>query len=230
MMPGSQPRIYSTKLPCAPAVTHGDGKQVSATNPAKGGEELVAYAVGLGQTNPPLTAGVPPSTAAPTSTLFAIDFNYRPNALATQPAGPSFFGAPDGFPTPVFTGATAGFVGLYQINFIVPPAPVGLLPCVDTTAIVPFTNVVQSNLTVSVGSAFSFDGAGICVHARLQESLQIDRSEGGAADTARTVRSILFEVRVRRGTSLLTDSASGALGNRFAAAVCSTSTAQCIVV
>jgi hypothetical protein len=68
-----------------------------------------------------------------------------------------------GFPTPAFTGATAGFVGLYQVNFIVPPPPPGLTPCVDTTAIVPFANAVQSNLTVSVGSAFSFDGAGICV-------------------------------------------------------------------
>src|ERR1700682_2605418 len=107
MMPGSQPRIYSTKLPCVPAVTHADGKQVSATNPAKGGEELVSYAVGLGQTNPPLPAGAPASTAASTGTLFAIDFNYHPNALASQPAGPSFFGTPDVFPTPVFTGATA---------------------------------------------------------------------------------------------------------------------------
>ncbi len=163
MTPGSQPRIYPTKLPCTPTVTHADGKPVSATNPAKGGEELVAYAVGLGQTNPPLTAGESASTAAPTVTLFAIDFNYRRNALPTQPAGPSFFFTPDMYPTPVFTGATAGFVGLYQINFIVPPVPNGLPTCVDTTGIVPFTNVVQSNLTVSVGSAFSFDGAGICV-------------------------------------------------------------------
>ncbi len=163
MMPSSQPRIYAAMFPCAPVVTHADGKPVSATNPAKGSEELVAYAVGLGQTNPPLTAGEPASRAAPTGAVFAIDFNYRPNALATKPAGPSFFGPPVGFPTPVFTGATPGFVGLYQINFIVPPPPAGLPPCVDTTAIVPFTNVVQSNLTVSVGSAFSFDGAGICV-------------------------------------------------------------------
>ena len=95
--------------------------------------------------------------------MFAIDFNYRSNVLATQPAGPSFPGTGMGFPTPAFTGATAGFVGLYQVNFIVPPPPPGLTPCVDTTAIVPFANAVQSNLTVSVGSAFSFDGAGICV-------------------------------------------------------------------
>ena len=163
IVPGSQQRFYPTPLPCPPIVTHADGKLVSATNPAKGGEELVGYAVGLGQTNPPLTVGVPAATAAPTLTVFAIDFNYRSNVLATQPAGPSFPGTGMGFPTPAFTGATAGFVGLYQVNFIVPPPPPGLTPCVDTTAIVPFANAVQSNLTVSVGSAFSFDGAGICV-------------------------------------------------------------------
>lgn len=163
MVPGSQPRSYLTPLPCPPMVTHADGKLVSALSPAKGGEEVVAYAVGLGQTNPPLTLGAPAATGAPTLTVFAIDFNYRTNALATRPAGPSFPGTGVGFPTPAFTGATPGFVGLYQINFIVPPPPPGLTACVDTTAIIPFTNAVQSNLTVSVGSAFSFDGAGICV-------------------------------------------------------------------
>jgi hypothetical protein len=39
-------------LPCPSIVTHADGSMVSAASPAKAGEELVAYAVGLGQTNP----------------------------------------------------------------------------------------------------------------------------------------------------------------------------------
>jgi hypothetical protein len=52
---------------------------------------------------------------------------------------------------------------LYQINFIVPPPPAGLPPCPDPATIVAFGNVAPSNLTVSVGSNFSFDGAGICV-------------------------------------------------------------------
>jgi hypothetical protein len=90
---------------------------------------------------------------------FNLDFNYRPNALATEPVSKG--------PVPLFAGATQGFVGLYQINFVVPPAPAGTLPC-ENFAVLPLDasnagSVVHSNLTVSVGSAFSFDGAGICV-------------------------------------------------------------------
>ncbi len=162
VMPGWASHHSSSALPCAPLVTHADGKLVSATNPAKSAEELVAYAIGLGQTNPPLSTGQAPDTGAPTLTVFAIDFNYRPNALAAKPL---FLGSVFPSPAPLFTGATPGFVGLYQINFIVPPAPAALPPCVDPNTAGPYANVVQSNLTVSVGSVFSFDGAGICVQS-----------------------------------------------------------------
>jgi uncharacterized protein (TIGR03437 family) len=49
---------------------------------------------------------------------------------------------------------TSGFVGLYQVNFVVPELPAGYLwRC----------GMVNSNLTVSIGRKTSFDGAGICV-------------------------------------------------------------------
>jgi uncharacterized protein (TIGR03437 family) len=150
-------------LPCPPMVTHADGSMVSATKPAKSGEELVAYATGLGETNPPLTTGTPAPAAYPTQTTFSIDFNYRPNALATKPAPSSAESKAPLWVPPQFIGVTAGFIGLYQINFTVPPAPAGLAPCVDPSTAGPYANVVQSNLTVSIGSDFSFDGAGICV-------------------------------------------------------------------
>jgi uncharacterized protein (TIGR03437 family) len=145
-------------LPCTPIITHGDGRPVSAILPAKAGEELVAYATGLGATNPVLTTGQPAARSSPTVTAFGIDFNFRPNALATQP---SAVGVPTS--VPLFTGATKGYVGLYQINFIVPPPLAGLPPCVDFSSIVAGGIAVTSNLTVSVGSNYSFDGAGICV-------------------------------------------------------------------
>lgn len=56
----------------------------------------------------------------------------------------------------MYSGLTPGFVGLYQINFILPSTPVGTQAC---------SGAVQSNLTVSVGGTASFDGAGICVAA-----------------------------------------------------------------
>jgi len=144
-------------LPCATVVAHADGSLVSVNTPAKAGEELVAYAVGLGQTNPPSVTGKLVTTAVPTQTTFTLDFNYRPNALAAKPLPNA--------PQPLFAGLTPGYVGLYQVNFVVPPVPQGTPACVDTSNLLPAPgqNFVQSNLTVSVGGAFSFDGARICV-------------------------------------------------------------------
>ncbi len=143
---GGEPPLIG-EAPCAPLIYHGNGQRVSWQNPASGGEELVAYATGLGQTNPPLSTGMPAASSSPALSSFNLDFNYRPNALATQPstAGP---------PTnpPLFAGSTQGYVGLYQVNFTVPPPPAGLVG-----------GLVYSNFTVSVGSFISFDGAGICV-------------------------------------------------------------------
>jgi uncharacterized protein (TIGR03437 family) len=55
---------------------------------------------------------------------------------------------------PLYSGLAPGYVGLYQINIVVPPPPPDTPACSST---------VQSNLTVSVGGTASFDGAGICV-------------------------------------------------------------------
>ena len=143
-------------LPCAPLVTHADGSLVMAGSPAQGGEELVAYAVGLGLTTPAVKTGQAPSTATPTSETFYLDFNFRPNALATQPMQPAVgccVPRPT-VPVPLYAGLSPGYAGLYQVNFVVPPPPAGVASCAGT---------VQSNLTVSVGGLTSFDGAGICV-------------------------------------------------------------------
>jgi hypothetical protein len=144
--------IYS----CPGLAAHADGSLVSQANPAKTGEELVLYAVGLGQTSPPQQTGKPAAAAAATITPVALDFNYRSNALATKP-GPTA-------PEPLFAGATQGFVGLYQVNFVVPPPPPGTPACQPYDGNTPINaNLVYSNLTVSVGGAYSFDGTGICV-------------------------------------------------------------------
>src|SRR5260370_40158699 len=51
--------VNGTSPPCDPIVTHGDGKPVNLSNPAKIGEELVMYAVGLGSTSPAVSTGSP---------------------------------------------------------------------------------------------------------------------------------------------------------------------------
>lgn len=67
-------------------ITHANGTAVSSLIPAVAGEELVAYATGLGQTNPALTTGQPAAASSPTIATYNLDFNYRPNALATRPS------------------------------------------------------------------------------------------------------------------------------------------------
>lgn len=157
--------VAGTSVPgtCPPLVMHANGDMVTATNPAMAGEELVAYATGLGRTTTPAITGQPIAAASTTMSTFALDFNFRANALGTKPSGArlGFVEPPD--VAPIFAGATPGFIGLYQFNFVVPQPPLDLAPCADITRIGPFENAVQSNLTVSIGSVYSFDGVGICV-------------------------------------------------------------------
>lgn len=153
--------IIDTGLPCPPLVTHADGSLVSGQNPARPGEEVVAYATGLGQTNPAASTGKIVSGTASTSRGFVLDFNFHLNAGPSKPVyGPA--PAPSADRVPAYTGLTPGFVGLYQINFKVPQPPGDLRPCVPATP----GEVFQSNLTVSVGGneySDAYDGAGICV-------------------------------------------------------------------
>jgi uncharacterized protein (TIGR03437 family) len=141
---------------CPPIVTHANGTKVTASSPAAVGEELAAWAFGLGQTTPAATTGQP-SAVAPAAETFNLDFNYQVNALATKP----YTGDPDRVPlVPLYAGLSPGYIGLYQVNFLVPSAPANGLPQCGT-------NGVQSNLTVSIGGQFSFDGAGICVATQI---------------------------------------------------------------
>jgi uncharacterized protein (TIGR03437 family) len=146
--------VNLTGLPCPAMVIHGDGTLVSTANPAKPGEELAVYTVGLGPTNPASREGQPAPAPIHTVQTFLIDYNFRANAFPTKPAS--------GSPIPLFSGLAPKYPGLYQINFVVPPLPPGILPC-TRSGIGLGADPVASNLTVSFGGSFSFDGAGICV-------------------------------------------------------------------
>ena len=162
---GDTPPSNTTGLGCAPMVTHSDGSLVSASKPAQVGEAITAWAVGLGQTNPGASTGQPAPAAAPTLQTISLDFNYAVNALAAKP----YTGRPEVKPPqPLFAGLAAGYIGLYQINFVVPPEPPNGTPrCAEPGTYGPGANVPQSNLTVSIGGGSSFDGAGICVATRI---------------------------------------------------------------
>jgi uncharacterized protein (TIGR03437 family) len=147
--------------PCQPVVTHANGMLVSNMSPATVGEELVAYAVGLGATNPAAPSGQPAAQPTPTAESFTLDFNFHANALASRPLVSQATAIIAPPPIPLFTGLTPGYPGLYQINFIVPPVPGGMPPCASGQA--NLLGLVNTNLTVSVEGSASFDGAAICV-------------------------------------------------------------------
>jgi uncharacterized protein (TIGR03437 family) len=85
---------------------HLNGTAVTSSSPGKPGEYLVMYLAGLGATKP----SVPSGTAAPgpPSTLASVTVT----PIVTVDSQPS---------TVYFAGLTPTFVGLYQIDFQVPP-------------------------------------------------------------------------------------------------------------
>jgi len=148
---------------CYPVVTHADGSLVDiqmggllqSQSEAQPGEVLVMYAYGLGPVTPPVQAGTPsPLPAAVATEAFYLRYDYSPDAAPTLP---QMAGAPTGKSQLQFVGLTPGQVGLYQINFLVPPPPAGTVACGAAG--------IQSNLTVGILAAAggSFDGAAICV-------------------------------------------------------------------
>ena len=148
-----RPRV----LPCGKLVLHTDGRPVEASRPARVGEELVMYALGLGQTQPLVPTGMATPSPPPPfpNAVFALHFDYTPNAPPSRNYRVNA-------PLPVYVGLVPGFVGLYQINFVVPPITAGFSSCGSSIVPVPIP-VVTSSLTVTLDGPFSFDGVGICV-------------------------------------------------------------------
>jgi uncharacterized protein (TIGR03437 family) len=158
---------------CQPVITHGDGRLVSQRDPARAGEALIAYALGLGDTNPSASTGVPAAQPAQPRTPVELSFDFTPNAPPVDVR--RLMGATV---RPLYVGLVPGLIGLYQINFTVPDIPRQVARCGGSTL---------SNLTVSMGqlpvpnalgSPGSFTGAGICVQPSENMAVEmIDRRE-----------------------------------------------------
>jgi hypothetical protein len=159
----SQPFRSPTQLILwSKAIFHGDGTPVEG-HPAAAGEELVMYAFGLGLTDPSVKTGQKtPASGVFFDTTKPLDaygiklyFDFRPNAPPSRPqvmVPNSVLVIADNI------GLVGGSVGLYQVNFTVPPVPAGTPPCNHGD--------IQSNLTVNLVGTWSFDGGGICVSPR----------------------------------------------------------------
>ena len=82
-----------------------------SSHPAKVGDALTIYAIGLGPTSPAVTSGVGAPAAEP---LARVVTNPKVCFAAFSPFNPGVC------VDPLFAGLTPNFVGLYQINVIVP--------------------------------------------------------------------------------------------------------------
>src|SRR5450759_2417550 len=121
---GDPPPQNITGLRCAPMVTHADGTLVSVDKPAQACEELTAWAVGLGYTDPPAVTGEIAPQARPVTARLDIDYSFRADALSVRPQPTvNILVFPN--PSAVYAALAQGFVGLYQINFIPPAVPLG---------------------------------------------------------------------------------------------------------
>jgi hypothetical protein len=121
---------------CHPAVTHADGTLVSNSSPARVGETIVVYLVGLGfcgfggaaLTGYAVTVPVQYPTSCGT-----VLFTYPLTAYAAQTtAPPPTTATPASLQTtvpPDWIGLIPGYVGLYQLNVTVPPMPAQVYPC-----------------------------------------------------------------------------------------------------
>jgi uncharacterized protein (TIGR03437 family) len=90
------------------SIVHGNGGTVTDSAPAQRGEVLALFATGLGDVEPAVAGGSPaPFIAISRSRQTPV---VRVGGVAAQT---------------VFSGLTPGFVGLYQINFVVPSTASG---------------------------------------------------------------------------------------------------------
>lgn len=96
------PGIFEVDSKHDGAILHSDFRLVSATNPAAPGEIVLIYATGLGSVTPPQVDG---HEASDTQVATATNPQVQ---IGNQPA------------TVEWTGLAPGFVGLYQINAMVP--------------------------------------------------------------------------------------------------------------
>ncbi|MFB3777671.1 MAG: hypothetical protein ACE141_08665 [Bryobacteraceae bacterium] len=126
-----------------PLLLHTDYTLVSAAAPARPGEILILFLIGLGAATPSIEAGEPAGdgTEARPLNLVAADVAVR---VSGQPA------------EVLFSGLAPGWIGLYQINFRVPE---GVLTGTHPITVSGSTNASQAGVRFEATSAWQFAGS-----------------------------------------------------------------------
>jgi uncharacterized protein (TIGR03437 family) len=142
--------INKTDGPLTSPRHNSTGVAVTASTPAVAGETVVFYAIGLGPTNPAVATGAlgPPSPFAVTTTTPTVSLgtNAVPGATARLANGQAFFGANASGPE---NGSAQAFIGVYQVNFVVPAGTAAGSYQVSLTV----GGATSNSLTLAVGTA-----------------------------------------------------------------------------
>jgi uncharacterized protein (TIGR03437 family) len=117
-MASAAPGIFILDAKTNQGAILGPAAIADVANPVKAGDAIVIFCTGLGEVNPPVTTG----SSAPASPL-----SFTVNTVTATVGGASA--------KVLFSGLSPGFVGLYQVNAIVPSvAPGSQVPVVLTAA------------------------------------------------------------------------------------------------
>ena len=128
---------------CSPLITHADGTAVSTGAPARPGEMITMYAVGVGPTQNGTKTGQAAVTPDPVLVPPYLSFGFWIDT--PTPAGPAPLTLVQSGQIPAsYAGLVAGYVGLYQINVSLP----GTLP----SAMHICQGFADTNLRIFLGS------------------------------------------------------------------------------
>ena len=100
------------------AIVNQDGTINSASNPAPGGSTIQIYGTGQGQVSPAVTDGTAAS-GSPLSNTVAVPTTSGTTCLNSQPSMCVAIGS-SGFGDVKYSGLAPGFIGLWQINVVLP--------------------------------------------------------------------------------------------------------------
>jgi uncharacterized protein (TIGR03437 family) len=107
----SSPGIFEVDSQHDAAILHLNFKLVSAADPAVPGEPIIVFATGLGPVSPSQPDGMAASSAQLANTIAPTQVQIGSKTTPTS-----------------FSGLAPGFVGLYQINTVVPQVTAGANP------------------------------------------------------------------------------------------------------
>jgi uncharacterized protein (TIGR03437 family) len=108
------------------AAVNQDGTINSTSNPAPVGSIISIYATGQGQVSPAVVDGTAASSS-PLSNTIAVPTSSSTTCLNSQPSMCVAVGS-SGFGDVKYSGLAPGFIGLWQINVLIPSGATGVVP------------------------------------------------------------------------------------------------------